>query len=334
MAHIVTLGECLISLVAAERGPLAESASFRRTVAGAEANVAVGLARLGHRVSYIGRVGSDAFGTVVRRKLRGEGVDVTWLAEDPGAPTGVMIRELRDLGPMEVIYHRAGSAASRLSPHDVDAAGEAFRGTDWLHLTGITPAISASAAAAVSAAIDLARAAGVRISLDLNIRRRLWSEAEAASALAALAARCDVVLGGLDEMALVAGLTQTLEGGASVDPAAAADALLALGPAIAVVKLGAAGALERRRAADGTVTGAASPGFSVPLVDPVGAGDAFSAAWIAWTLEGADPGSALRAANAAGAAVVSTVGDLTGVPTRNELSAILRAGDGGPDTLR
>ncbi|MFN8623651.1 MAG: sugar kinase [Chloroflexota bacterium] len=335
MAEIVTLGECLISLIAAERGPLAESGTFLRTVAGAEANLAVGLTRLGHRVAYLGRVGDDAFGTVIRRRLRGEGVDVTWLTTDPGAPTGVMVRELRDLGPMEVIYHRAGSAASQTTADDIMAARPAFTGARWLHLTGITPALSASCAAAVGAAVDLAREAGATVSLDLNIRRRLWTETRARMALSTLAGRCDVVLGGHDEVALVAGLAPTLEAGAAVDPEAAADAILALGPGRVVVKLGAGGALERRRTDGGSVEGWRAPALPVHVVDPVGAGDAFSAGWIASVLEGADGPAALRAGNACGAAAVSTVGDLTGMPTRRELDAILRAADsGGPDTIR
>lgn len=335
MAELVTLGECLISLIARDRGPLAESDSFLRTVAGAEANVAVGVSRLGHSVTYLGRVGDDAFGTAIRRKLRGEGVDVRWLASDAGAPTGVMVRELRDLGPMEVIYHRAGSAASRMTADEVHAAaaGGAFDGARWLHLTGITPAISASAAAAVDAAIAEARARGLTVSLDLNIRRRLWSEEAARVALSALVARCDVVLGGLDEVAVVAGLAATLEAGGTVDPVAAADALLASGPSRVVVKLGAQGALERQRHGAERFDGSA-PALPVRVVDPVGAGDAFSAAWIVSILEGASPEAALRAGNAAGAAVVSTVGDLTGMPTRKELDAILRSGEGGPDTIR
>ncbi|MEZ4595998.1 MAG: PfkB family carbohydrate kinase [Chloroflexota bacterium] len=273
--EVVTLGECLISLIARDRGPLAEAGTFLRTVAGAEANVSVGLARLGHPVAYLGRVGADAFGTVIRRQLRGEGVDVGHLTTDPSGPTGLMVRELRDLGPMEVIYHRAGSAASHLGPADVDEARGAIEGARWLHLTGITPALSASAAAAVVRAKELARGAGVRVSLDLNIRRRLWSEADAAVALRSLADGCDLVLGGLDEVALVGGLAPTLEEGAVVHPEAAADALLAAGAGRVIVKLGADGALLRDL--DGTTL--RSPALAVPkVVDPVGAGDAFTAA--------------------------------------------------------
>lgn len=325
----VTLGECLVSLVAQDRGPLAESATFLRTVAGAEANVAVGLARLGHRVAYVGRVGADAFGTVVRRQLRGEGVDVDHLTTDPAGPTGLMVRELRDLGPMEIIYHRAGSAASHLEPADVDAARGAIAGARWLHLTGITPALSPSAAAAVVRAKELARAAGVSVSLDLNIRRRLWAEADAAVALRALVKGCDLVLGGLDEVALVGGLARSLEEGGGADATAAADALIAAGAGRVIVKLGADGALLR----DAGGTTSRSPALPVPrVVDPVGAGDAFTAGYLALTLEGAPIEGALRAANACGALAVSTVGDLTGLPDRPTLEALM--GGGGPDTIR
>lgn len=327
---VVTVGECLISLIAQERGPLAESATFLRTVAGAEANVAVGLARLGIPVAYVGRVGADSFGEVIRRRLRGEGVDVSHLRTDAGGPTGLMVRELRDLGPMEVIYHRAGSAGSRLEPADIDAATPLLTGASWLHLTGITPALSPSAALALVRAQELARGAGVPVSLDLNIRRRLWSEAAAAAHLRGLLDGCDVVLGGLDEVALVAGLATTLEEGASCDPVAAAEALLEGGARRVIVKLGAQGALLW------DIDGGAIRSPAIPVVhvvDPVGAGDAFTAGYLALSLRGAPVERALAAANACGALAVSTVGDLTGLPDRATLDALL-AGGAGPDTLR
>ena len=98
MTEVVTLGECLIAFVATTPGPLAEATTFERFVAGAEANVAVGLARLGHDATYIGRVGSDGFADAIRWRLRGEGVDTTHLSTDPDAPTGLMFRERRGLG--------------------------------------------------------------------------------------------------------------------------------------------------------------------------------------------------------------------------------------------
>jgi 2-dehydro-3-deoxygluconokinase len=170
----------------------------------------------------------------------------------------------------------------------------------------------------------------VTVSLDLNIRRRLWSEADAAVALRGLVEGTDVVLGGLDEAALVGGLAPTLEEGGRCDAAEAADVLLGLGTREVVVKLGPGGALRR----DASGTSLAAPAVAVPrVVDPVGAGDAFTAGYIALTLEGASPELALRAGNACGALAVSTVGDLSGLPDRPILDALL-AGPGGPDTLR
>ena len=126
-AEVLTLGECLVALVASETGPLAETSVFESHVAGAEANVAVGLTRLGHRVAYIGRVGADGFGTAILRRLRGEGVVVDHLTVDADAPTGILVRERRSIGAAEVLYYRRGSAGSGASPADVDSAAAAGR---------------------------------------------------------------------------------------------------------------------------------------------------------------------------------------------------------------
>ncbi len=214
MAEVVTLGECLVAFVASEPGSLAEATRFERFVAGAEANVAVGLARLGHSVDFVGRTGADGFGEAICRRLRGEGVGIDHLVTDGEAPTGLMFRERRHLGPARVIYVRSGSAGARLSVEDVDRAAEAgcFRGARWLHLSGITPAISDSARAATVRAAELARAAGLTISLDLNLRRRLWSDEAAGPVLRRLAGSADVVLGSPDELAVVAGMPADTDG--------------------------------------------------------------------------------------------------------------------------
>ena len=323
--EVVTLGECLISLVAAEPGPLAVAATFHAYPAGAEANVAVGLARLGRRVAFIGRVGDDGLGTRIVRALRGEAVDVTGLTVDPAGPTGVMIRERRGLGPAEVFYARTGSAGSRLGPGDVEAMAsrEAWASARWLHLTGITPALSASCRAAVRTALDFGRSAGLTVSLDLNLRRRLWTEAEAASVLADLSSRVDVVIADEDEATVVSGAHP------GTAPETLAERLLALGPSQVVLKLGPLGALALERGEDPV----RSPGLPVAaIVDPVGAGDAFCAGFIDARLDGLDLADSLARANACGAAAVATEGDQTGLPTRNELVRLLAAS--GPDTLR
>ncbi len=320
MTEVVTIGECLIAFVAASPGPLAEATTFERFVAGAEANVAVGLARLGHDAAFIGRVGSDGFGEAIRRRLRGEGVDTSQLTMDPDGATGLLFRERRVLGPARVTYARRDSAGSRLSPTDVEraAAAGAFDGLRWLHVTGITPALSESASAATQRAMTLAREAGATISLDLNLRRRLWSDDDAAPVLRGLAADVDVLLGSADELGVLTGLS------ADDDPADLARAATALGPAIAVAKLGSEGSLAVDR--DGVDLPVARSGVVLPVVvDPIGAGDAFCAGFIAARLEGADLAVALETANACGAAAAAAIGDQTGLPDRVELEAILHA---------
>jgi 2-dehydro-3-deoxygluconokinase len=321
LSEVVTLGECLVALVAGAAGPLAETTIFERHVAGAEANTAVGLARLGHSVAYIGRVGSDGFGAAIVRKLRGEGVDVEHLVVDDTAPTGLMIRERRAFGAAHVLYYRSGSAGSRLGPADVDAAAAQFKSARWLHVTGITPALSPTARAAVERAIALARDARLTISLDLNLRRKLWSEAEAALVFRELAAKADVVMGDEDEARLVTGTKDSGE--------VLAEALLARGASTAIVKLGRQGAVAATAGEAIRV-----PALDIPaVVDPVGAGDAFAAGYIAATLEGKPLDEALRAANACGAAAVTVVGDMAGLPDRQELERLLDKTPGA-DTLR
>jgi 2-dehydro-3-deoxygluconokinase len=331
VTEVVTLGECLVAFVASTPGPMAEATTFERFVAGAEANVAVGLARLGHEVSFIGRIGGDGFGDAIRRRLAGEGVLTADLTTDDAGTTGVMFRERRVLGPAQVIYARRDSAGSRLSRGDVDraAAGGAFTGARWLHLTGITPALSEDAAAAVDRAIEHAREAGATVSLDLNLRRRLWSDETAAPVLQALAGRVDIVLGSPDELAVVTGCAPDL------DPGTLARYALDLGPSVVVAKLGVDGALAiRSDRRDETIARLAIP---LPVVvDPVGAGDAFCAGFIAARLDGDDLAAALEQGNACGAATAAAPGDQTGLPTRADLDAILRAHRdiGTPDTIR
>jgi 2-dehydro-3-deoxygluconokinase len=318
MSEVVTFGECLVAFVATTPGPLAEAATFERFVVGAEANVAIGLTRLGHSVAYIGRVGTDGFGEAVARRLRGEGVDISDLAIDPDAPTGIMFRERRAIGPAQVLYARSGSAGSRLTAAEVERAMARHSDGRWLHLTGITPALSEGALEATNRSIESGRAAGMTISLDLNLRRRLWTDEAAAPVLRTLAAGVDVILGSPDELAVLTRLTP------DHDPAELARATVGLGPSVAIVKLGAGGALGI--AADTADEVVVRPAIPLPVVvDPVGAGDAFCAGFIAARLDGADLGTALEMGNACGAAAASAVGDTTGLPSRVELAAILRA---------
>jgi 2-dehydro-3-deoxygluconokinase len=309
---VVTLGESMVLLVAEQAGPLREATSFRRHIAGAESNVAIGLCRLGHSAGWVGRVGDDEFGHAILFRLRGEGVDVSRAIVDADAPTGLVFRERREMGPLQVLYYRRGSAASRLSPADLDPAF--LQGARYLHLTGITPALSASCREAVFAAAKMARTAGVMVVLDPNVRLKLWGREEARAVLRDLAAYCDIVLPGTEEAELLTG---------EPDPEAAARALLALGPSLVVVKLGAQGALAVEHE---SVTHAAAE--SLPrVVDPVGAGDAFAAGFLAARLRGHTLGESVTLANRCGGLAACVPGDIEGLPRWEEVAGPASTGD-------
>jgi 2-dehydro-3-deoxygluconokinase len=296
---LVTLGETMALFLAEQAGPLREAVTFRRYIGGAESNVAVGVCRLGHSAGWIGRVGDDELGQAVLFRLRGEGVDVSHAQTDPAAPTGLMVRERREVGPLQVGYYRRGSAASRLSPDDVDE--RYIRGARVLHLTGITPALSRSCRAAVFAAAEIARGAGVPVVLDPNLRFKLWTVDEARRTLRDLLSWTDIVLPGADEAEALTG---------EADPETAARALLSLGPSTVVVKTGAQGSLA---VSDMGVLRA--PAVQLPrIVDPVGAGDAFAAGFHAGRFRGMSLQDTLMLANRCGAMAMTVAGDTDGFP--------------------
>jgi 2-dehydro-3-deoxygluconokinase len=304
--EVVTFGEAMALFLAADGRPLAAATRFDRQVAGAELNVAVGLARLGHRVGWFGRLGRDTAGAAVRALLRAEGVDDSRVIEDPRRPTGLLVRDRHAERRVRVDYHRAGSAASALDEGDVDRAYVA--GACVLHATGITPALSPSARRATFAAMQAARDAGVTTVLDPNVRHKLWDARAARPVLRRLVALADVVLANADEAALVTGAD---------DREQAAARLLSLGARTVVIKAGADGAW----ATDGEVAVTVAP-VAVTVVDPVGAGDAFDAGFVSGLLRGEGLERSLELGAAAGAACVQVPGDLDGLPTADELDGL------------
>ena len=297
---VFTFGETM-GLVAADGiGPLEYARSFTLGIGGAESNVAVGVTRLGGAATWLGRVGPDATGDLIERRLRNEGVTTHAIRDE--AFTGLMVRYRRSGEQTHVDYHRAGSAGSRLNPTDLPRAE--IEAAAVLHVTGITPALSDSARAAVFQAIETARAAGVTVSVDVNYRSKLWSRYDAAPVLLDLVSRADMVFASPDEAAIF------------VRPGAAVDGLAALGPKEVVVKDGARGCTAL---IDGFRF--ALPALPVTVIDPVGAGDAFVAGYLAERLVGAEPEQRLRTAIAAGAFAVTVPGDCEGLPRRADLAA-------------
>jgi 2-dehydro-3-deoxygluconokinase len=309
---LVTLGETMALFTSDRAGPLRHATTMRVGVAGAESNVAIGVRRLDHPAAWMGRVGADELGQLVLGRLRAERVDVDAAVLDRDAPTGLMVKEHRTADLTRVVYYRHGSAGSRLEPGDLDEAR--IRAARVLHLTGITPALGATARAAVRAAAEIARGAGVPVSLDVNYRAALWPPEKAAAELRDLARGCELLFAGEDEAELLVG--------ARGDPERAAAALADLGPSQAVLRLGAKGAVA---VIDGEPH--RQPGLPVRAVDPVGAGDAFVAGYLAGVLDGRAGADRLRTGVACGAFAVTVSGDWEGLPTREELD-LLRHGDG------
>ncbi|MCW2740994.1 MAG: sugar kinase [Blastococcus sp.] len=302
---LVTLGETMALLWPPEVGPLRHAPALRLGVAGAESNAAIGTVRLGVPATWLGRVGDDELGKLVTMTLRGQGV-LTAVVVDPEAPTGLMVKERRTARATRVLYYRSGSAGSRLCPADLEPA--AITGAAVLHVTGITTALSSSARAAVFAAVEEARAAGVPVSVDLNFRSTLWSAGEAGPVLRDLVRAADVVLATEEEARLV------VDG---ADAGALVAALTALGPDQVLIKQGSDGSLS---GIDGELYRVRAR--SVDVVDPVGAGDAFAAGYLSGLCRGLPVEERLALATAAGAFAVTVPGDWEGLPSLADLALL------------
>jgi 2-dehydro-3-deoxygluconokinase len=311
VSGLVTFGETMALVTSLDIGPLRHATRLGLGVAGSESNVAIGVRRLGQAAAWMGRVGDDELGRMVVARLRGEDIDVAAATVDAEAPTGLMLKAARTAGTVRVTYYRTGSAGSRLAPGHLDEAR--IRAAGVLHLTGITAALSTSARAAVFAASETARGAGVPVSLDPNHRAALWKTEEAVPVLRDLAAHADVVIAGAAEARLLVD---------AEEPSQAAEAIHRAWGCDAIVTLGADGAVA---VLDGVAHRV--PAVPVDVVDPVGAGDGFCAGYLAGLLEGEGAAERLRTAAAVGAFAVTTHGDWEGLPARAELEGLTAGGD-------
>ncbi|MGW0736952.1 sugar kinase [Streptomyces sp. NPDC002851] len=310
--EVLTFGETMVALRGS--GPLRLGGSMDVSVAGAESNVAIGLARLGHAVRWAGAVGDDEAGELVLRTLRAEGVDVSGACREGEAPTGLVLFEPRLPEVTRVHYYRAGSAGSRLRARAVE---EAFTAAPprILHLTGITPALGPAALCAARRALRLAREHATLVCLDVNFRSRLWSYEDASTVLRDWTPYVDVLIASDDELPLC--LPYDGPGAAPSASAEQAGVLLAAGVGEVVVKLGADGA--EVHTAEGSLR---TPARQVRAVDAVGAGDAFVAGYLSALLDGEEAAGRLDRAVTTGAFAVASRGDWEGAPTRAELGLL------------
>lgn len=304
---VVTYGEAMAMFVATETGELPTVNSFVKRSAGAELNVATGLARLGLNVGWLSRVGNDSFGHFIKQVLKHEGINADCVTIDDQYPTGFQLKSKVNDGSDPVVeYFRKGSAASHLSLADFNE--NYFLNAKHLHLSGVAAALSASSYELSSFLADFMAKAGKTISFDPNLRPSLWqSKDEMVQKLNQLAFKADWILPGINEGKILTGLEQ---------PEAIADFYLNQGAKLVVIKTGPDGAYYKTMQSEQGIV----PACKVEnVVDTVGAGDGFAVGVISALLEGKTTEQALARGNRIGSLAIQVIGDSEGLPTREQL---------------
>lgn len=285
-----------------------EGSNYLRGFGGDTSNCAIAAARHGAKSGYISRVGADEFGESFLELWRTEGVDTTAVKQTPTAHTGVYFVSHGPSGH-QFSYLRSQSAASTLDIADVEAAG--IEWSQWLHLSGISQAISDSACDAGFRSIEIARESGTRVAYDTNLRLKLWTLDRARAVIHSAAAMAHVLLPSIEDATQLCGRTE---------PDAVLDFYLELGVEIVALTLGDRGAMiatpERRELI---------PARSVEVVDATGAGDAFDGAFLARLAAGDDPFTAGQYANAAASLATCSHGAVTPLPHADDVRRVLVA---------
>jgi 2-dehydro-3-deoxygluconokinase len=307
MSDLLAIGEALVEL-----NQPSDGAPFVQGFGGDTSNAMIAAARLGADAAYFTAVGADRFGQALTELWLREGVDASRIAVNGGAHTGLYFVTHGAEGH-EFSYMRAGSAASRISESDLPDGR--IRAAKILHVSGISQAISSSAADAVFAAIDIARDAKRLVSYDPNFRLKLWPLRRARAIIHEAMRSCDIALPGLDDGQALTGRS---------DANAIVDFYLRLGAPVVVLKLGKGGAIaatpkRRERIA----------GFSVAAVDATGAGDCFDGAFLTEFVQRSDPFAAARFANVAAALSTLGYGAVAPLPRRADVETAIAAAEGG-----
>ena len=309
---VVCVGETMAVLSPPDARPLAEQPALSLGIGGAESNVACGLAGLGHHAAWMSRLGDDPFARRILAELTARGVDVSDVETDPGRPTGVYFK---DPGPghTRTHYYRRGSAASRMGP-DL-ASHPTLRRARIVHLSGVAAAVSDTCAQLLEALLLGRRDAtgGPAVSFDVNHRPALWRDgtAGAGRTLLRLARAADIVFVGRDEAEALWGTARPDDIADLLDSAS-----------VVVVKDAEHGATSY---AGGVRTFV--PALPTEVVEPVGAGDAFAAGYLAGVLESRDERSRLRLGHLAAAAALRTRDDVPVMPPRAESVRLLTVDD-------
>lgn len=297
--EVITVGETMATLIR----DVADG-RYNLTHAGGESNVALSLAQFGHRVGWFSRLGDDQFGDFILDAVRWGGVEPL-VARDETRNTGLMIKEIGQHGT-RVRYYRTNSAASVLQAPLLDT----LRGVQWLHLTGVTPALSLEARQATADCFQRAKDAGVGVSFDVNYRKPLWQDAqEAADVLLEFCRRADLVFVGDDEAQILTG----------TDSSSDFAGILGLRTGQQLIfKQGAKGAEYID-----TDLRIFEPAHEVQVMDVTGAGDAFAAGYLSGLLREWDTAARLRLGHLNASKAVQVVDDVAPAPSDEEIAAIV-----------
>ncbi|PYZ95993.1 2-keto-3-deoxygluconate kinase [Alteribacter lacisalsi] len=302
---VITIGDAMVSMQPQTEGPMRFVNAFDRKAGGAEFNLAIGCARLGLRTTWVSRLGNDEFGRFIRNFARGEGVDTSEVKLVDGYPTSVQFKEVYEGGGGQTFYYRSNSPTSTLTEEAISAS--IFNGGQVLHITGVFMALDKKKnVPIIKKAIRHAKEQGLFISLDPNIRLKLWEKEEAREALLDILPEVDLLLAGVEEAEILFN---------SVDPDIIFQKCRALGLTSVVLKDGENGSIGWENGE--TIISPAVKAQKV--VDTVGAGDGFDAGYLyswlqGWTLE-----KRLHMANTIGSMVVGVSGDNEGLPYLDEV---------------
>jgi 2-dehydro-3-deoxygluconokinase len=281
--------------------------SYLQGFGGDTSNAAIAAARQGARVGYLSAVGDDVYGQMLRALWRGEGVDDSGVRTDAEAFTAVYF-VTHDAQGHHFSFFRKGSAASRMRPQDLPR--ERIAQAKVLHLSGISAAISDSACDTCFAAVEAAKAAGVQVSFDTNLRLKLWPIARARAVMRDLIRQSDICLPSLEDVQAISGLQE---------PDALVDFCLGLGAKLVALKMGAQGALVT----DGQQRWHLPPHRCTP-VDATGAGDTFGGALLARIVAGDALRDAARYAVVASALSTEGYGAVEPIPRAEQVRAALQ----------
>lgn len=311
MHEFLTIGEPLVVFGATDVDQsLTDATHFKKHLAGAELNVAVGLARLNHPTQYITQLGVDPFGKFITKSLKENNIATDYVRTTKEAWTGFQLKERVSSGDPATFYFRKNSAAAQMKTQIIDEID--FTGIKHLHLSGIYAALSAQSRQTLQYLLDKARAQQLTISFDPNLRPALWaSRDDMIDTLNHFAFQADIVMPGANEGKVLLG---------SNDPETIANFYLNRGVKLVVVKMGSKGAFAKNAAGKTFFV----PTFKVDhVIDTVGAGDGFAVGFISARLEGLSIEDALRRGNAIGALAVQSPGDSDGYPTTTELAEFI-----------